>query len=176
VAVSLTDRCTLEALIRRLPILLLALAACPPPAPAGPVLDARDVTRCDHGRTDDQSFIKPQWKACDDAARALIADVPGSALRYARAACDLDYAQGCLDWLEYTLLVATHVYEYAQPHIEPARKKGAELCRAGLVDFEGREAGTARACTLAARLYRDFEPHDDAQAAELERAAAPATE
>jgi hypothetical protein len=136
-----------------------------------PKLDERDVTRCDHGRIDDQSFIKPTWKACDDAARALLVDVPGSALRYARAACDLDYAPGCLDWFEMTLLVARRTPEFAKPQVEPARKKAASLCREGLKDFEGREAGTARACGFAAHLYRDLEPPDEKLAAELEKCA-----
>lgn len=157
-------------------VVAVAVAACDGrPANGPPRLDDRDVTRCDHGRIDDQSFIKPTWKACDDAARALIAEVPGSAIRYARAACELDYAQGCLDWLEFTIEVAKHVWEFASPHVPAARTKGEALCREGLRDFEGHEAGTARACALAARLWADFEPHDEAKASELERCASSAT-
>jgi hypothetical protein len=146
-------------------LLLGCLAGCPDNPPPRAV-DARDVTRCEHGRTDDQSFIKETWKACDDAARALIDETPGTSIRYTHKACDLGYATGCLHWLDYVYKVMPRDPEVARPELDPARKKGVELCQNGLEDFQHNEAGTARACFFAARLY-EIDPIDEARAKEL---------
>lgn len=142
-------------------LLLLVLAGCPDNPPPRTV-DARDVTRCEHGRSDGQSFIKETWKACDDAARALLDEVPGSSLRYAHRACDLGYADACLHWLDYVYRVMPRDPEVARPELAPARKRGEEACEKGLEDFEHREAGTPRACFFTARLF-EIEPVDAAK-------------
>lgn len=144
---------------------LLLLVGCPEYAPARNV-DSRDVTRCEHGRTDDQSFIKQTWKACDDAARGLIDDVPGTALRYTHKACDLGYADGCLHWLDFVYRVMQKDPDVARTELVAARTKGQTLCKEGLTNFEGAEYGTARACFFAARLF-EIEPKDDEARKEL---------
>lgn len=143
---------------------LACVAGCPEYAPRA--VDPRDVTRCEHGRGDGQSFTKETWKACDDAARGLIDEVPGTSLRYTHKACDLGYADGCLHWLDYVYRVMSREPEIARPELDAARKKGQMMCKEGLVDFEGREYGTARACFYAARLF-EIEPEDPIARKEL---------
>jgi len=144
---------------------LATLIGCPENAPPRTV-DPRDVTRCEHGRSDDQHFIKQTWKACDDAARALIDEVPGTSLRYTRKACDIGYVDGCVHWLDYVYRVMAREPDLARPDLEPARKKGAAMCREGAINFEGQEYGTSRLCFYAARLY-EIDPKDDAVRKEL---------
>jgi hypothetical protein len=146
-------------------LLVLLLVGCPDNPPPR-MVDSRDVTRCEHGRTDDQSFTKQTWKACDDAARGLIDEVPGTSLRYTHKACDLGYVDGCAHWLDYVYRVMPIDPEVARPELEPARKKGQSLCKEGSVNFEGVEYGTARICFYTARLF-EIDPKDDAARKEL---------
>jgi hypothetical protein len=144
---------------------LLLLCGCPPEQVRN--VDSRDVTRCEHGRGDDQYFIKQTWKACDDAARSLIDEVPGSSLRYSHKACDLGYIDGCLHWLDYVYKVMPRDPEVARPELEPARAKGMKMCKEGAYNFEGQEYGTSRACFYTARLY-EIDPKDEEIRKELD--------
>jgi hypothetical protein len=149
----------------RIALACFLLLGCPDNPPPRTV-DARDVTRCEHGRTDDQSFIKETWKACDDAARALIEETPGTSLRYTHKACDMGYADGCLHWLDYVYQVMPRDPGVAKPELDAARKKGEELCEEGLEDFQHHEAGTARACFFTARLF-EIDPVDQEKRKQL---------
>jgi hypothetical protein len=132
--------------VRALALLALAGAACGTAGgsathtPEQPEFDSRAVTRCEHGRDDGQTGYGMQvWLACFRAARFFGGEQPIPALRYSRRSCDLGYAEGCIQYLDFVRALAPRLGPDAREHVEHAREIGIKFCKEGLFTFELRE-------------------------------------
>lgn len=134
----------------------------PDPSPA---YDARAISRCEHGRGDEQQdYTVEQWRACFMIARTFL-DQPPTSLRYAFKSCELGFDEGCLEYMDFVHAMATRRDDAATPaEISRARALGKRFCESGLRDFVGHTYKTAEACHSAGLLYQDVDPVDLATA------------
>jgi hypothetical protein len=123
-----------------------------------------EVDRCMLGVADgNESLQLRQGAACTLVARRLAADdQPGAALGYARKACDLEDARGCV---EYLALVR------GQPSLGPdelmrARATGEKACSGMVLAVDGADARPT-ICVRTAELYRDVQPASPEDAARM---------
>jgi hypothetical protein len=147
---------------------LLACEGRDPNVPEQPEYDERAITRCEHGRDDGQLRYGLQvWRACFNAARFSAGVTPLVALRYAQRSCDLGYAEGCIQYLDFVRALRPRLGQEADEHVTHARELGVKFCRQGLYTFELREFRSGEACHLAGMLHRDLEPKDPGVAKEM---------
>ena len=138
---------------------LVSLVACAATVPKA------ELDRCTLGVADgNDAMTTRQGAACTMVARRLAADDdPGSALGYARKACDLEDARGCE---EYLALVRGQS-SVAAGELQRARAAGEKACSGMVLAVDGATDARPMLCARTAELYEDVKPSSRDDAARL---------
>ncbi len=131
------------------PLCVLACTACAETVPRA------ELDRCKLGVADgNDAYTVRQGAACGRVARHLAADdQPGAALAYARKACELEDAPGCVEYLE----IVRGQPSIAPEELQRARVAGEKACSGLVIANEGADARPL-VCLRAAELYLDMSP------------------
>jgi len=140
----------LPAVLAPLALSVVASVACAATVPKA------ELDRCKLGVADgNDAYTVRQGAACGRVAKRLADDEqPGAALAYARKACELEDAPGCVEYLE---IVRAQQASIASEELQRARVAGEKACSGLVIASEGADARPL-VCLRTAELYMDVSP------------------
>jgi hypothetical protein len=114
-----------------------------------------ELDRCKLGVADgNDGYTTRQGAACGRVAKRLAADdQAGAALAYARKACELEDAPGCVEYLE----IVRGQPSLAPEELQRARVAGEKACSGLVIADDGADARPL-VCLRTAELYLDVSP------------------
>jgi hypothetical protein len=141
-----------------LALLAVALVACAETVPKA------ELDRCKLGVADgNDSYAARQGAACGRVAKRLAADdQPAAALAYARKACELEDAPGCVEYLE----IVRGQPSLAPEELQRARVAGEKACSGLVIANDGADARPL-VCIRTAELYMDLSPKSSEDAGRM---------
>jgi hypothetical protein len=130
-------------------MLLVACVACAATVPRA------ELDRCKLGVADgNDAYTVRQGAACGRVARRLAADdQAGAALAFARKACEMEDAPGCVEYLE----IVRGQPALAPDELQRARVAGEKACSGLVIADDGADARPL-VCLRTAELYMDVSP------------------
>jgi hypothetical protein len=125
-----------------------------------PVVPPAAANRCKLGMSDgNDEYTARQGAACRVVAQSLVSDdQPNAAVSFARKACDLQDAAGCVLYLTLARGQASE--------LSRARSTGEKACDGMVVSADGTDP-RPRLCFLTGELYDELEPRSPSDAGRL---------
>jgi hypothetical protein len=142
----------------------LIVLILPGASSCGATIPKAELDRCTLGVADgNDAYGVRQGAACRMVAQRLAADdKPASAMDYARKACQLEDAAGCVHYLSLARAKAS----IGPDEIASARAAGERACAGIVVGGDGADARPLL-CVRTAELYLDVEPRSKSDAGRL---------